>query len=308
MMSITISSCDLVVSPDEVVAGAEVTLAGKIVCTPAQALDGVALLIRDHQGDEVTKIPVDAFDGEENATAHVSVRAPEAPGNYTWSAQLVAEAGITNEIRPPHEAVRFEIAVAAHALRLMVWDVPSAVETEQRFTVKIGLKCCSGCDMSGRRIAILDQAGNEAGTKILSGAFWPGSDGLQFAELDLSAPDNEDLFHWHAFAPPEGDDDLHQEAKAAFGVRAVAPANCTVRIEAVDKDTDGPLPNMNVVMHPYRARTDANGIAEIKVAQGAYSVFVSGQGYYPVQRDLDVIDDLVSRAPLEAEPPPSKDW
>jgi len=76
----------------------------------------------------------------------------------------------------------------------------------------------------------------------------------------------------------------------------------------VDKDTDGPLPNMNVVMHPYRARTDASGIAEIKVAQGAYSVFVSGQGYYPVQRDLDVIDDLVSRAPLEAEPPPSKDW
>jgi hypothetical protein len=298
----------MLISPDKVDAGAVMTIAGKILCTPAQALDGAALSIRDHQGAEVTRIPVDAFDGETNTTASVSLKAPKAPGRYIWSAQLIAATGVSSALALPPEQTRFEIVIVPHATRLMIWDVPSAVEIGQQFSVKIGLKCSSGCDMSGRRIVIRDHAGNQAGTAALTGARWLGSDDLQVAELELSAPGTEELYSWHAYALPDNADPQHSEAKTGFAVRAVALANCTVRIEAVDKKTDVPLPNMNVVMHPYRGRTDASGTADIRVAQGTYSVFVSGQGYYPVRRELEVTEDLVTRAPLEPEPPPSKDW
>jgi hypothetical protein len=309
-MSFTISSCVVLVSPGEVDAGAEMTLTGEVVCSPAQDLRGRRLQIRDHEGALVDQIQFTEFDGEVNLTEFITVKAPDEPGTHIWFAvppEEPDEAESGDGFRSD-QATPFSVTVTPHTTRLLVWDVPAAVEIGQSFALKIGLKCSSGCDMTGRLFEILDHAGEHVGAGALTAELWPGSEGLYLAELELTAPDTEGLFRWQVQVSTQEAEIPHRAATAGFGVRAVVPADCIVRIEAVDREEEQPLPNMSVVMHPYRAMTNERGMAEIKVAKGTYSVFVSGRGYYPVQRDLKVTQDITTRASLEAEPPPSKDW
>ena len=58
---------------------------------------------------------------------------------------------------------------------------------------------------------------------------------------------------------------------AANGMRVVSRPECLVTIEALDKESQTPLSGARVVMHPYRAVTDERGVAEVRVAKGAYN-------------------------------------
>mgnify|MGYP003115034017 CR=1 FL=1 len=55
-----------------------------------------------------------------------------------------------------------------------------------------------------------------------------------------------------------------------------------VTIEAVSKETGAPISGANVVMHPYRARTDASGTATLKAVKGGYTIMVSKPTYDPM--------------------------
>lgn len=307
-MTLTISSCQILVSPGEVDAGAEMTLTGKVVCEPAHDLRGRPLRIRDHTGALVEEIPFTEFDGEINTTERITVKAPGEPGTYNWVAVPLEEPAEADDVTQASGETPFSFTVTAHATRLLVWDVPSAIEIGRNFTMKIGIKCSSHCDMTGRPFEVLDHTGERVAAGELTSELWPGSDGLYFAELDLSAPPTEDLYEWQVQVPPQEATHPHQAGAAAFRVRTVAPADVTIRIEAVGSEKEEPLSNVSVVMHPYRVMTDENGVAEVKVAKGTYTVFVSKRGYYPLQREMEIIEDVTSRAALEAEPPPSKDW
>lgn len=307
-MTLAISSCEVLVSPEEVDAGAEMTLRVKAVCSPAQDLRGWPLEIRDHTGALVDRIPFTEFKDEINETPRITLRAPDEPGTYAWLAVPLEEPGEGEEDPQTGQATPFSFTVTAHATRVVIWEVPSAIETGQRFHMKVGVKCSSSCDMTGRPFEILDHAGERVGVGELTDERWAGSEGLHYAELDLAAPETDDFRQWRVQVPPHAAGYPHEGAEATFRVRTVAPADHTVRIEAVDSANQEPLPNMSVVMHPYRAITDENGVAEIRVVRGTYRVFVSGCGYYPVQREVEVTEDVTSRALLQAEPPASKDW
>lgn len=309
-MTLTISSCQILVSPGDVDAGAEMTLTGKVVCSPVHDLSGQSLRITDHTGALVATTPFTEFDDEVNTTSGITVKAPDAPGTYTWFAVPLEEQDGTEscDAGQTRESVPFSFTVTAHATRLVAWDVPSAIEAGQTFAMKIGVKCSSNCDMAGRSFEVLDHTGERVAAGELTGELWPGSDGLYFAELQLTAPRTEDLYEWQVQLPQQEAAYPHQAASNAFRVRAVAPADFTVRIEAIDSKKEEPLSNVSVVMHPYRAMTDDKGMAEVRVARGAYTVFVSRRGYYPLQRDMEVTENVTTRAPLTAEPPPSKDW
>jgi hypothetical protein len=301
-MTIEVSSCEVFVRPGEVDAGGTITLSAEAVCTPAHDLSGRSLKVRDHNGTLVDTIPFTEFHGEVNMTSSATVDAPEEPGTYAWSATISEAAGEALHVGEP---THFTVQVRAHATRVLVWDIPPAIEAGQQFGLKVGMKCSSGCDMAGRAFEIFDQTGTRVRVGTVSGELWPGSDGLYYAALEMTAPETEGLHGWRIDVPAATGRYPHQAASASFNVRTVAPAEFTVRVEAVDTEREEPLANMSVTMHPYRATTDAHGIAEVRVPKGTYSVYVSGPGYYPVQREMEVAGDVGTRAAMEAEPPPS---
>jgi hypothetical protein len=66
-----------------------------------------------------------------------------------------------------------------------------------------------------------------------------------------------------------------------------------------------PIAGAKVVVHPYRALTDADGVAEIRLPKGAYRLFVSGHERFPFRSDGEISGDLTITAELDDDFGPS---
>ena len=73
-------------------------------------------------------------------------------------------------------------------------------------------------------------------------------------------------------------------------------------VETIDMVSQTPLSGARVVMHPYRAITDERGVADLRVAKGAYKLFVSQTSYLTFGLPIDVTANMTVRAELELEP------
>ena len=73
-------------------------------------------------------------------------------------------------------------------------------------------------------------------------------------------------------------------------------------VEVFDSETQKPIKGAHVLLHPYRAHTDENGVANAKVAKGRYKLVVSGFNYIAYEDIIDVAGDVRARAELVAEP------
>ena len=96
------------------------------------------------------------------------------------------------------------------------------------------------------------------------------------------------------------------KAPSSFGVRVVSHPEYLVTVETVDKVSQTPLSGARVVMHPYRAVTDERGVAEVRVAKGAYKLFVSQTRYLTFGLPVEVTADMTARAELDLEPVPER--
>ena len=94
----------------------------------------------------------------------------------------------------------------------------------------------------------------------------------------------------------------HAEGSVDFGLRVVGHPECLVTIETVDKVTQLPLSGARVVMHPYRVVADKHGVARVRVAKGAYTLFVSQTNYLTCGLPVEVTEDMTSRVELDLEP------
>ena len=94
----------------------------------------------------------------------------------------------------------------------------------------------------------------------------------------------------------------HAEGATSFGLRVVSPPEYLVNIETIDKDSQTPLKGVRVVMHPYMAVSDENGVAQLRVAKGAYQLFVAQTSYLTLGRHVEVAADMSVRAELDLEP------
>ena len=95
----------------------------------------------------------------------------------------------------------------------------------------------------------------------------------------------------------------HDAGAAAMAIRVVPAPDCEVTVEAVDRENQLPIKDAHVVMHPYRATTDENGIAKVKVTKGRYDILVSGSKYVAISIPAEVTADIATRAELDVEPP-----
>ena len=236
----------------------------------------------------------------------------------------------TNEARQ----IAVEAPVQPHATNIVAWDIPSAIVAGEKFRMKVGIKCADGCDLTNREFAVFDHEGTQIATGMLPGDRWPGTSGLHVAEIELEAPAAEGLYTWSVRSPStllgispstilgtspstmpgaspasllgaEQEPDAaipHAEGSAIFGVRVVCHPECLVTVEAVDQVSQSPLSGARVVMHPYKAVADEHGIAQVRVAKGAYKLFVSQPRYVTLGLPIEVDADMTARAELYVEP------
>lgn len=193
-----------------------------------------------------------------------------------------------------------------HALQLTVWDVPSAIGAGERFRIAAGARCSAGCDLGGRELSIHDQEGTPAGTVKLGRDVWPGTEALYFAEVEARAPLEAGSHPWEAKIAGWDAELSHAACSFPMTVRVVAAPDCEVTVKAVDHETQAPIKGARVVMHPYRAVTDDNGIAKVRVARGQYDILVSGSRYLAACTSVEVTADMTTSAELDAEPSPDE--
>lgn len=294
------STCAVEVSPDVVDAGADITLKGKVSCSPACDLRGHRLLITDQAGADAGSVEITTFDGATNETSELVVKAPIEPGGYTWTAvcRAVAKGGIAyTEASTP-----ISFTVRPHITNVVAWDVPSAIVAGERFRMKVGIKCVNACDLTNRGFGIYDQEGTQVVTGTLPRDLWPGTAGLYVAEVELVAPAAEGLYTWSVKGPGSDDGIPHGDASVSFGVRVVSHPEYVVTVETVDQESQTPLSGARVVMHPYKAVTDERGVAEMRVAKGVYRLFVSQTKYLTFGLPVEVTADMSARAELYLEP------
>ena len=160
-MTCMTSACSVEASPSEVDAGADMTLKGKVACSPAGDLQGQTLLIMDQDGALAESVALSEFDGETNETSAFVIKAPVRPGAYTWLAVCPActTAGISRE----EASAPFSFTVKPHSTRIVAWDVPSTIECGEKFSVKLGVKCSSECRPDGWTVEVPRSGREKAG-------------------------------------------------------------------------------------------------------------------------------------------------
>ena len=191
--------------------------------------------------------------------------------------------------------------IRRHDTRVVVWDAPSTIECGETFSVKLGVKCSSECRTEGWTVEVRDHDGKKRASATTSGEPWPDTAGLHYAEVELSAPDTEGLYTWEARAPVDALEIPHVEGVARFGVRAVPAPERILTVVAIDMESQNPVEGAKVVVHPYKTLTDERGVAELRVLEGEYRLFVSGKKYFPFRSDCDIKTDVTIRAELAVD-------
>ena len=205
-----------------------------------------------------------------------------------------------------------------HDVNVVAWDIPTAIVVGEKFTIRIGIKCAQECDLANTDFGIFDEKGTQVAAGRLPAERWPGTTGLHVAEVELEAPAAEGLYTWSVKTPsaklgaspsttlaagPEAEGEIaHAEESINFGVRVVGRPEYLVTVETVDGADQTPLSGARVVLHPYRAVTDERGIAKVRVAKGAYKLFVSQTRYITFGLPVEVEADMTARAELYVEP------
>jgi hypothetical protein len=298
-------TCTVDVSPDEIDAGADITLTTNVTCPPSEALPVPRVSIRDHEGTELAQVELTVSDDDEADDDYTSddivVAAPRTAGEHVYRAVVITadKDGALHE-RASAEA-RF--IVTPHEAHLSTWDVPATIVAGERFQFMVGVRCSAGCCLAGHALDVHDRDGSQIGTAHLGTEIWPGTEALYVAEVAGQAPAAAGNYQWQVKTGAWNLELPHAAGTVDVTVKVVNPPDCEVTIEAFDRETQTPIKAARVVMHPYRAITDENGVAKVKVTKGQYDILVSASKYLAVNTSVEVTADMITRAELDGEPP-----
>jgi hypothetical protein len=314
-------SCTVEVSPDDVDAGTDITLKVEVAYSGKEDLRAPRVSIRNGEGAELaqadlTKAEDDAeqdhaeqddteededTEGDIYVSPDIVVPAPRSAGEFVYRAVVLA-AGKDEALQELASSdIRF--AVKAHEAALNVWDTPSAIVAGSRFKFMVGIRCSAGCSLAGQGLGVFDGDGRQIGVAKLGSEIWPESDALYVAEVEAEAPPSAGAHQWEVRTAPWDCALPHEAGAVAVSLRVVAPPDCEVTVEAFDRDKQTPIQGARVVMHPYRAVTDENGVARVKVTKGRYDVYVSAAKYVSISTSAEVTADMITRAELDADRP-----
>jgi hypothetical protein len=299
--------------PSEADAGADIALRVRVSCPETCDLRGGVVRIVDQDGALAKQVEVTEFDGTVNQTDEFVVRASTEPRAYTWTAVFPAQEkeGILYE----ESSTPFSLTVRPHSTSMAVWDIPSPIPCNDKFKIKVGVKCSSECKLTGQEIRIYGRRGKKAATGVLGDVPWGGTSALYWAEMELEAPAVEGYHKWRVkFRKP--DLELpHGEASHRFSFTAARPPEHLVKVKVIRYDTKAPIGHARVVLSPeggpsYAGYTDEGGVAKLEVPKGEYNVYISKRGHYSkggayksFQTTVEITGNQTIKAELFQAPP-----
>jgi hypothetical protein len=292
-------TCAVEVSPDAVDAGADITLKVQVASSHGHGLRGARISIRNDEGTELAQADLRETDDAAYTSDDIVLAAPRVAGECVYRAVVIA----ADKDGAWHDQASAEVrfVVTPHAAELNVWDVPPAIVAGERFKLMAGVRCSAGCCLADRKLSIVAEDGAEIGAANLGRDIWPGTDALYVTEIEGKAPTTAGTYQWDVRTAAWDGELPHDIGSSTISVRVVNPPDCEITVEAVDKETRTPIKGARVVVHPYRATTDENGVARIKVTKGHYDILVSASKYVAVSTTAEVTADLIARTELDAD-------
>jgi hypothetical protein len=294
--------------PPELDAGAEILMNVEVSCSEGCDLRGPIQIVAEEEV-LVTRELVPRH-GATNETGDITLTAPQQIGEHVWTVVFPRH----DEDGVVHEESRLAITFTTrpHATSMAVWDVPSPLVVNAPFKVKVGVKCAAACQLAGWLIEVYDEAGIRLGEGRLGETPWPGTSALHVSEVELTGPAIEGIRSWSArFAAPESGLP-HEEACAIFSFKTARPPEYCVTVRVTEPNTHAPLDRVDVRLGPYRASTDAHGLASLELPSGAYEVNAWKAGYEVSPRTVEVTGDLViqldAKVALERDPDEQRVW
>lgn len=283
--------------PKEVVPGARSTLKVEVACDGGCQLEGRRLTLLDGEGQEIARAVLGPSTGSSHSV-DLEFSAPQTTGTHQLGLRLdpATDKGHASELAAP-----LSVTVVPHQVKVSSWKVPTAIVAGEQASIFVGAKCSSNRSLAGTPIIIRDHLGQQAWAGTLSEETWPGTAALYFTEATIAAPPSEGEFTWHVETPDSDGEPPHRGSTFAFLVRAVPAPQAEVTVVAKDHATGSPVAGLQVVMHPYRAVTDQDGTARVKVVKGTFQLFVTGLDYIVFQTTVDVTDDVTINAELVVE-------
>ena len=291
-----------VLVPTQVIAGTKTELRIEVEA-PAEVLAAdQPVEIRDKAGTTIgraTICPPESGDVVTQVGVEITTTAPDKPGVHRFTASLppVSVAGM--ELAGIE--VAFSLDVVAHSVAVTVFEVPQAIEQGAEFSATIGARCGAGCDLTGWSVSVRDVKGKESTASAIGDRTWPGTEGLRYAKVKLTAPETVGLAEWEVTVAPPAGHPPHDAGSRKFGLRTTAAADARLTVKAVDSETGAPIAGLKVVAGPFRTMTDAEGRAQLTVSRGPHRVFVSGKTYIPYREECMVEDEATLRVSLDPD-------
>ena len=189
---------------------------------------------------------------------------------------------------------------------MAIWDVPSPIPFNDKFKLKVGVKCSAECNLMDKKIGIYDQESHKVATGTLGDVPWLATTTLYFAEVELKAPGTEGCYRWEARFPKPDLELPHEQAAYTFAFATAKQPEHVVTVEVIDKRTKAPIENADVLLqahggYPYRCYTDQRGVTKLEVAKGDYKLYVSAHHKEALQTTVEVASDVTIKAELPEE-------
>ena len=185
----------------------------------------------------------------------------------------------------------------------------------------VGVRCASGCRLTGLPIVVRDAAGTAVGAGRLGEAPSPRTRALYAAEVPLVAPQEKGVHAWTAGVASstlldgndaartgEGSEAVdgpeapgaeleaeHVPASSPFSFRTTGPPDHRVTVTVCDREAEAPIDGAEVRIGLCHAATDAAGRAVLDVPAGEHAVSTRKAGYEPHADRVTVARDVALR-------------
>jgi len=289
----------------EVPAGSALRLQAKASCVDGRDLRGGRIEVRAADAI-VASSPLAEFRDGGNLTAELAATAPAALGEFAWT--LVFPRQEIAGIAYPESALPFSFRTVPHRTSLAVWDIPSPVAIGERLRIKVGARSSGACALAGAKVEILDARGARLGGGTLSDAPLPQTSALYFAEVELDAPAQDGMVTLTAAFAAEETKLPHTGASTTFTLVAVKPPAHRLTVAVVEAETRAPVADVQIGCGPYRAATDAGGLAHLATAAGRYELAVWKPDFTADPVSIEISADTRVEVALTRLPPERTAW